>query len=101
MLITLEPHGIFCVQMLYTYINPVVCKTVIRLHRASLWPVQLVRLSVRLQLAKTLITLDAHVQSKFYFFFINNASLWKTLQSTLVFLLTHVCVFIYRNVLCL
>ena len=30
-------------------------------------------------------------------FFINNASLWKTLQATLLFYLMYVCVFIYRN----
>ena len=29
--------------------------------------------------------------------FINNASLWKTLQATLLFYLMYVCVFIYRN----
>ena len=29
--------------------------------------------------------------------FINNASLWKTLQATLLFYLLYVCVFIYRN----
>ena len=31
--------------------------------------------------------------------FINNASLWKTLQATLLFYLMYVCVFIYRNFL--
>ena len=30
-------------------------------------------------------------------FFINNASLWKTLQATLLLYLMYVCVFIYRN----
>ena len=29
--------------------------------------------------------------------FINNASLWKTLQPTHLFYLLYVCVFIYRN----
>ena len=29
--------------------------------------------------------------------FINNASLWKTLQATLLFYLMYVCVFIYRK----
>ena len=29
--------------------------------------------------------------------FINNASLWKTLQATLLFYLMYVCVFINRN----
>ena len=29
--------------------------------------------------------------------FINNASLWKTLQATRLFYLMYVCVFIYRN----
>ena len=29
--------------------------------------------------------------------FINNASLWKTLQATLLFYVMYVCVFIYRN----
>ena len=29
--------------------------------------------------------------------FINNVSLWKTLQATLLFYLMYVCVFIYRN----
>ena len=29
--------------------------------------------------------------------FINNASLWKTLQATPLFYLMYVCVFIYRN----
>ena len=33
-----------------------------------------------------------HVQ-----FFIYNASLWKTMQATLLFYLVYVCVFIYRN----
>ena len=27
----------------------------------------------------------------------NNASLWRTLQATLLFYLMYVCVFIYRN----
>ena len=31
------------------------------------------------------------------FIFIINASLWKTLQATLLFQLMHVSVFIYRN----
>ena len=30
-------------------------------------------------------------------FFINNASLWKTLQATLLFYLMYVCGFIYKN----
>ena len=30
-------------------------------------------------------------------FLFNNASLWKTLQATLLFYLMYVCVFIYRN----
>ena len=30
-------------------------------------------------------------------FFINNASLWKTLQATLLFYLMYVNVFIFRN----
>ena len=29
--------------------------------------------------------------------FINNASIWKSLQATLLFYLMYVCVFIYRN----
>ena len=29
--------------------------------------------------------------------FINNATLWKTLQATLLFYLMYVCVFIHRN----
>ena len=29
--------------------------------------------------------------------FVNNASLWKTLQATILFYLMYVCVFIYRN----
>ena len=45
MLITVEPHGIFA-QILYTYmyfiiVQPLVCKKVMRLHRASFWPVKL------------------------------------------------------------
>ena len=32
-----------------------------------------------------------------YSIFINSASLWKTLQATLLFYLMCVCVFIYRN----
>ena len=31
------------------------------------------------------------------FIFINNASLWKTLQATHLFYLMYVCVFLYRN----
>ena len=44
MLITLEPHGIFgsnCILMYFNTAQPLVCKMVTRLHRASFWPVEL------------------------------------------------------------
>ena len=40
--------------------------------------------------------LDGCVLSAWYIF-INNASLWQTLQAILLFNLMYVCVFIYRN----
>ena len=42
---TLGPHGIFLIKFcLVNYFNifqPLVCKTVTRLHRATFWPVEL------------------------------------------------------------
>ena len=45
MLITLDPHGIFGSNFVYLCIlniaQPLICKMVMRLHRASFWPVKL------------------------------------------------------------
>ena len=44
-LITVEPHGIFCSKFVYLCIlniaQPLICKMVTRLHGASFWPVEL------------------------------------------------------------
>ena len=57
MLITLELRGIFCSNFLYillhfNIVQPLVCETVTRLYRASIWPFKL--------LVKMLKTLGPH-----------------------------------------
>ena len=45
MLVTLERRGLFglnfCILAYFNIVHPLVCKTVMRLHRASFWPVEL------------------------------------------------------------